>query len=296
MLDNTLLYGSVAGFAWLSLLTVYYAVLRKRRAVLSMFASFAVAGVVTVWTAVVLLAGAALYHYLFGGLTMSWELIFSIFVAAYVISVAQLTLFFVFNQWSVRRIVRRYRSLVNEELTQRLNETVDMSSMVEEFDIGQVEVLVVDDLEANAHTMALARPSLFSPKLGKDVLVVKRPLVETLDGDELRAALAHELAHIEELDARFRPYFEVLARVYFFDPFIRVIRSRMRRLQEYGADERAVEVTGDPAALARALVKVADRERDVRGATFEVKERAERLSSLADGGGEKMKATTGTGT
>jgi len=263
-----------------------------------MFASFAVAGVVTVWTAVALIAGAGFYHYLFGGLSMSWGIVFSIFVAAYVISVAELTLFFVFNQWSVRRVVRRYRGLVNEELTARLNETVDVSSMVEEFDIGQVEVLVVDDIEANAHTMALARPSLFSPKLGKDVLVVKRPLVETLNEDELRAAIAHELAHIEELDARFRPYFEVLARVYFFDPFIRAIRDRMRGLQEYGADGRAVEVTDDPAALARALVKVADHESDARGASFEVKERAERLSSLADGKGskERMKASPERGT
>jgi len=282
MLENILVYGSVGGFGWLTLLTVYYGVLRKRRAVLSMFASFIVAGVVTVWTAAFLLVGAGAYHHFIGGLAMSWELVFYIFVAAYVISVAELTVFFLLNQWSVRRIVRRYRSLVNQELTDRLNETIDVPSMVQEFDIGQVEVLVIDDMEANAHTMALARPGLFSPKLGKDVLVVKRPLVETLERDELRGALAHELAHIEELDARFRPYFEVLARAYFFDPVIRAVCRHMRELQEYGADDRAVDVTGDPVALARALVKLADHELEVRGATFEVKQRAQRLSAIAD--------------
>ena len=131
--------------------------------------------------------------------------------------------------------------------------------------------------------MALARPSLFSPKLGKEVLVVKSPLVDVLGDDELEAVLAHEFAHIEELDARFRPYFEVLATVYFFDPVVGVTRRYMRRLQEYGADDRAAEVTGDPRALARALVKVSEHESDA-GRRFEIKERAQRLVGRARDG------------
>jgi Zn-dependent protease with chaperone function len=157
---------------------------------------------------------------------------------------------------------------------------VDVDSLAEEFEIGDVEVLVVDDTEANAHTMAVARPSLFSPKLGSEVLVIKRPLVEELDDDELKTVLAHEFGHIEGLDARFRPYFEVLARVYRFDPVIRSLRSWVRRIQEYGADDRAVEVTGNPQALARALVKVTEHISVGDGRTFEVKERAERLAEM----------------
>ncbi len=277
MVERLLLYGSVAGFGWLTLLTVYYALLRKRRAVLSMFASFAVAAMVTVWTAVVFLAVAAVSYVLFGTPSMSWSTLAVVVVAAYVVSVAELTLFFVFNQWTVRRLVRRYRGLADPELTERLKSRVDVDSLAHEFEMGEVEVLVVDDIEANAHTMVVARPSLFSPKLGKEVLVVKRPLVDVLDDEELEAVLAHEFAHIEELDARFRPYFEVLARVYFFDPLVGATRRYVRRVQEYGADDRAVEVTDAPEALARALVKVAEYETD-EGRRFEVKERAERLA------------------
>lgn len=277
-MERFLLYGSLAGFGWLVSLTLYYAVLRKRRAVLSMVTSFGVAAVVTVWTAVVFLAVTGVFRLLYGSPSMSWNTLVNIVVAAYVVSVAELTLFFVFNQWAVRRVVRRYRHLTDPELTRTLRERVDIEALADEFDVGRIEVLVVDDVEANAHTMVLARPSLLSPKLGREVLVVKRPLVEMLDDDELEAVLAHEFAHIEELDTRFRPYFEILARFYSFDPLLCAMCRYVRRLQEYGSDDRAVEVTGKPNALARALVKVAEHERDADRSRFEVKERAERLA------------------
>ena len=284
-MERFLLYGSFAGFGWLVLLTVYYAALRKRRAVFSMVASFGVAAVVTVWTAAVFLAFAGVSHLVYGVPEASVGTVVVVVVAAYVVSVGELTALFFINQWTVRRLVRRYRALTDRDLTENLKERVDVEALADEFDIGEIEVLVVDDAEANAHSMALARPSLFSPKLGKEVLVVKRPLVDVLGDDELEAVLAHEFAHIEELDARFRPYFEVLATVYFFDPVVGVTRRYMRRLQEYGADDRAAEVTGDPRALARALVKVSEHESDA-GRRFEIKERAQRLVGRARDGQE----------
>jgi Zn-dependent protease with chaperone function len=284
-MERFLLYGSLAGFGWLVLLTVYYAALRKRRAVFSMVASFGVAAVVTVWTAAVFLAFAGVSHLVYGVPEASVGTVVVVVVAAYVVSVGELTALFFINQWTVRRLVRRYRALTDRDLTENLKERVDVEALADEFDIGEIEVLVVDDAEANAHSMALARPSLFSPKLGKEVLVVKRPLVDVLGDDELEAVLAHEFAHIEELDARFRPYFEVLATVYFFDPVVGVTRRYMRRLQEYGADDRAAEVTGDPRALARALVKVSEHESDA-GRRFEIKERAQRLVGRARDGQE----------
>ncbi len=283
MVERLLIYGSMAGLGWLTALTLYYSALRKRRAVVSMFASFVVAAAVTVWTAAVFVLVTGIFRYVYGSPSMSWDTLVNIVVAAYVVSAAELTLFFLFNQWSVRRLVRRYRDLVDVGLTRELAERVDVDAVAGVFDMGEVEVLVVDDLGANAHTMVLARPSLLSPKLGKDVLVVKKPLVKVLDDDELEAVLAHEFAHIEGLDTRFRPYFEVLARVYSFDPFVRAACRYVRRMQEYEADERAVSATGKPEALARALVKVAENENEAERhrTRFEVKERAERLTVSA---------------
>lgn len=277
--DNVLFLLTLAGFVWFSLLTIYYAVLLKKRAVVSMLASFMVAGIVTLWTTALLLVGAWLLNYFVGSFSLSWDLLFAVVELAYVVSVFILTTLFLFNQWAVRRMITRYRSLSNREVTRRIREMVDVDSMVNQFDVGDLEIIVVDDIEADAHTLVVAKPSLFSPKLGKDIIVVKKPLMDILEPDELEAVLAHELAHIEALDARFRPYFEVLGSVYFFDPVVQVTKNVIRSLHEYGADDRAVEVTGRPEALARALVKVADYEYEVNGLCFDVKNRVERLTT-----------------
>ncbi|MDY6779412.1 MAG: M48 family metalloprotease [Halobacteria archaeon] len=278
-----LFYATVAGFCWFGLLTLYYAVLRKRRAVVSMFASFAVAVSVTLWMTAALLTVAGAVNYATRGFSLSWSFLATVVQAAYVASVAFLTLLFLANQWVVRKMFSRYRDLANEEVTRRVNETVDVEELVEEFDVGEFELLAVDDVEADAHTMVLAKPSLLSPKLGRDVMVVKRPLVEILEPDEFEAVVAHELAHIESLDARFRPYFEVLGTIYFFDPLVQAIKRSMKRLQEYGADDRAVEVTEKPEALARALVKVAEHDYEVNELGYDVRKRAERLASSERG-------------
>lgn len=275
---TVLLAASIAGFLWFFLLTVYYAALVKKRAVVSMLASFVVAGFVTLWTAAALLAIAGLYNVFISEITLSWGLLLTVVEAAYVISVFLLTTLFLVNQWVVRRMVRRYRSLSNPSVTRRIREMVDVEGMVDRFDVGELEVIVVDDVEADAHTMVVAKPSLLSPKLGNDIIVIKKPLLDILQPDEVEAVLAHELAHIEALDARFRPYFEVLASIYFFDPVVQAVKNTMRSFHEYGADQRAVEVTGRPEALSRALVKVADYEYEVNGLCWDVRKRVERLS------------------
>lgn len=278
MPGTVLLAASIAGFLWFFLLTVYYAALVKKRAVVSMLASFVVAGFVTLWTAAALLAIAGLYNVFISEITLSWGLLLTVVEAAYVISVFLLTTLFLVNQWVVRRMVRRYRSLSNPSVTRRIREMVDVEGMVDRFDVGELEVIVVDDVEADAHTMVVAKPSLLSPKLGNDIIVIKKPLLDILQPDEVEAVLAHELAHIEALDARFRPYFEVLASIYFFDPVVQAVKNTMRSFHEYGADQRAVEVTGRPEALSRALVKVADYEYEVNGLCWDVRKRVERLS------------------
>lgn len=277
---NLLLAASVAGFLWFAVLTVYYAALVKKRAVVSMLASFLVAAFVTLWTATAILAATGLYNVFVNEITLTWGLLLNVVEAAYVASVLLLTLLFLVNQWVVRRMVSRYRSLSNPDVTRRIHGMVDVEAMVEKFDVGELELIVVDDVEADAHTMVVAKPSLLSPKLGNDIIVVKKPLLDILEPDELEAVLAHELAHIEALDARFRPYFEVLASIYFFDPVVQAVKNAMRSLHEYGADRRAVEVTGQPDALSRALVKVADYEYEVNGLCWDVRSRVERLAGM----------------
>ncbi|MDY6776293.1 MAG: M48 family metalloprotease [Halobacteria archaeon] len=278
--QQLLLYLSLAGAGWFGLLTVYYAALSKRRAVVSMFASFGVAGIMTVWSTSGMLVVIGSLRLLTGFPSMSWGILVSVVELAHVISIALLSSLFVFNQWSVRKMFDRYEDLANTEVTRDLNEMVDVDILIDEFEVGSLRLLAVDDIEAGAHTMVIASPSLVSPALGEDVVVVKSPLVRMLEPEELETVLAHELAHIEELDGRFRPYFEILANILSFDPLVQRIKNSIRRRQEYGADERAVEVTGNPRCLARALVKVSEYESEMGGLGLDVKQRAERLVSM----------------
>lgn len=280
-LDQILLYTAVGGFWWFAILTIYYSMLSKRRAVVSMLASFGVASIVALWTTTASLVGIGIVNYwMGGGLELSWSFLVSVVEAAYIIAFLILTWVFIFNQWGAMMMFRRYRMLANDEVTKEVNEMVDVNELLDKFEIDQLEILAVDDIEAGAHAMAVAKPSLLSPRWGKDIMVVKSPLVKILEPEELEAVIAHELAHVEGLDSRFRPYFETLSEVYFFDPHIQMIKNYVKKQQEYGADDRAVEVTGNPASLARALIKVAEYESDMRGLSFNVKERAERLAAM----------------
>jgi len=102
-------------------------------------------------------------------------------------------------------------------------------------------------------------------------VVVSTGLVDALDGPELDAVLAHELAHVANRDAA------VLTALSFprvsahraFDRYgvnpvmaafaaLVALTGRfcvavVARAREYGADEGAVAITGDPGALASAL-------------------------------------------
>ncbi len=294
--EDVLLYLSVAGAGWFGILTVYYAALSKRRAVVSMFASFGVAGIMTLWLTSGMLVAISGFWLTTGKPPLSWELLVSVVELAHILSVALLSALFVFNQWSMRRMFDRYDDLANAEVTRDLNQMVDVDSLIDEFEVGSLRLLAVDDIEAGAHTMVIASPSLVSPALGEDIVVVKSPLVRMLEPEELETVLAHELAHIEELDGRFRPYFEILGRLLFFDPLVQRVKYSIRRRQEYGADDRAVEVTGNPRCLARALVKASEYESEMGGLGLDVKQRAERLVSMGkkqkDKGKESQKPKT----
>jgi len=102
-------------------------------------------------------------------------------------------------------------------------------------------------------------------------VVVSTGLVDALDGDELDAVLAHELAHVANRDAAALTALSV-PRVaarraferYGLNPVVallaglaalvgRFCTAVVARAREYAADDGAVAITGDPAALASAL-------------------------------------------
>ena len=90
-------------------------------------------------------------------------------------------------------------------------------------------------------------------------ILVSRGLLELLEKDEIETVIAHELMHLKHHDAEFKVFSRVLSRILFFDPFSKFFDPAVHREREYLADEMGGRSTGKPAALASALVKIANR-------------------------------------
>jgi Zn-dependent protease with chaperone function len=103
------------------------------------------------------------------------------------------------------------------------------------------------------HFIAARGPALFCAGLGRPVLVVSQGALDLLDGEELRAALGHELAHLDRHDPALSWAAMAARALLFFNPVAQVSARALARDAEWLADERA---GGDRLALAAGLLKL----------------------------------------
>ena len=113
----------------------------------------------------------------------------------------------------------------------------------------------VDVLAAPAH--ALHCRGILRPRI-----VISTGTIEALTPDQLRTALAHELAHIAHHDVLRGWVLFVLRALQPFNPVAQAVGRRAAQELEWRADDRAAEVTARPLALAHALVRCARRRGD----------------------------------
>src|SRR3989440_5965255 len=90
-------------------------------------------------------------------------------------------------------------------------------------------------------------------------ILVSSGLLALLERDEIEPVVAHELMHLKHHDAEFKVFSRVLSRILFFDPFSKFFDPAVHREREYLADETAGRLTGKPASLASALLRIAER-------------------------------------
>ncbi len=132
--------------------------------------------------------------------------------------------------------------LINEraqELMQRIRSQVGLSVAVKLAETREITAPV---------TVGWIKPTILFP-VG---------MLSGLSVQHLEAILAHELAHIKRNDYLvniFQSFVEVL---FFFNPFVWILSSRIRTERENCCDDIAMEVCGNRLVVARALVQVAD--------------------------------------
>ncbi len=78
-------------------------------------------------------------------------------------------------------------------------------------------------------------------------------------GEAFAAVLAHELAHVQQRDLSWTRFTGAMAAFFFYQPLLRSAHRQISALAEFRADQRAVHDTGDPRALATALLTCARR-------------------------------------
>ena len=110
--------------------------------------------------------------------------------------------------------------------------------------------------------MVVERPEPLAMAVGgkKATILLSQGLLSLLDREEVETAIAHELMHLKHHDAEFKVFSTVFSRILFFDPFSKFFDPAVHREREYLADEMSGRSTGKPAALATALLQLADQE------------------------------------
>jgi len=86
------------------------------------------------------------------------------------------------------------------------------------------------------------------------VVLVPASAFTGLSQCQLKAVLAHELAHIRRHDPVINAIQSVVETLLFFHPAVWWLTARVRHEREHCCDDLAIENTGDPQTLARALV------------------------------------------
>ena len=85
------------------------------------------------------------------------------------------------------------------------------------------------------------------------VVLIPLGALDTLLPEQLRAVLAHELAHVRRHDYLINLFQLLLESTLFFHPAVWWIGARLRDEREYCCDDLAVGACGDPLTFARAL-------------------------------------------
>lgn len=109
--------------------------------------------------------------------------------------------------------------------------------------------------------LLVAKDDILAMAVGgrRSAILVSRGLLTLLDHEEAETVVAHELMHLKHHDAEFKVFSSVFSRILFFDPFSKLFDPAVHREREYLADEMSARSTGKPAALASALLKIANR-------------------------------------
>ena len=178
----------------------------------------------------------------------------------------------------IARIIRERREL--RALSQRLRRaSPEVIARVEALAArvgvsGRTRVLVGDFASGAPFVAGAKRPLLVLPAV-------------KLTHDEWNAVILHELAHVRRRDYAVNHAVQILTSLLWFHPSVRLLARWAAHAREECCDAEAARLSASPIALARALVRIAEREtcsvRAVAATGGSLAGRVERVLALSDG-------------
>jgi Zn-dependent protease with chaperone function len=139
-------------------------------------------------------------------------------------------------------------------------------------------------------------PGAFTVGTKRARILLSRELLEGLSEEELEAALAHEIAHVEARDPRLVLAAGLMRDVVAWNPLAHLAYRRLKADRELEADRRAAVLTGKPLAVASSLLTMCELVGRDRGRTAlrpalrfgargrRLRRRVSNLMALAHGG------------
>jgi Zn-dependent protease with chaperone function len=147
------------------------------------------------------------------------------------------------------KIVCRLQGVV--ELTpQEYPDLISITNrLAERAGISMPRLGITEDLRPNAFTIGWGR---------RTMIVVTLGLLKVLDGIELEAVMAHEMAHIRNQDFHFLALISSLKAISFYNPLVYILSPAIRKERELLADNTGTQLLGSSDAFGLALTKIWD--------------------------------------
>jgi len=139
---------------------------------------------------------------------------------------------------------QKVKFVANQDCTELKNEIHELTTKSRIN--AKIQLGLLDDALPNAFTLFLGPHNY--------LIVFSVGIFENLCNEEIQSVAAHEISHIKNKDVILKAFF-IIGRYCSF-PLGPLMESFVSRYREFRADEESAHLTGNPIALASALIKM----------------------------------------
>ncbi|MDY6820703.1 MAG: M56 family metallopeptidase [Deferribacterota bacterium] len=121
-----------------------------------------------------------------------------------------------------------------------------IENILKELNINNIEIEILED----------SNIVIFSIAGDKDKIILSKAVISLLNSEELKAVIAHELAHIKRNKSYILILLYIFRALQFYNPISLILFRRIVNIEEMLCDKLALKKIDNPKVLAKALYKL----------------------------------------